>query len=163
MKTLEAGLTALPGAFREATRGALTVELALLAPVLAALLVGAIDFGSYIHQKMQLQNASRAGAQFAIQRDGNASDSAGIENAVRAASDLDAGTGAVVSATFCGCADGSESVVKATEGCDGTCSGGEFPALSIRVTVSNTFAPLFDYPGLPNPLPLQGQTSLQVP
>ena len=79
-------------AFRESRGGSITVELALLAPVMAFMLVGAIDFGSYVFSKMQLQNASRAGAQYAIQAGRNIEDTAAITAAVQAASDLEAGT-----------------------------------------------------------------------
>lgn len=152
----------LGSVFRKARRGAVTVELALLAPVLAFMLVGAIDFGNYIYQKMQLQNASRAGAQFAVQSSSDPFDSAAIDAVVRAASALDAGTSVTVGA-FCGCDDGTESTPTSLGACDGSCAGGDFPRLSVRVTVSNTFSTLFPYPGIPDTLTLQGQTSLQVP
>ena len=155
-------------AFRESRGGSITVELALLAPVMAFMLVGAIDFGSYVFGKMQLQNASRAGAQYAIQAGRNIEDTAAITAAVQAASDLEAGT-TITTQTFCGCADGGEVVVDPREGCTGTasstlkCSGeDEFPVLAIRVTVANTFTTLFPYPGIPSPLTLQGETVMQV-
>ena len=149
-------------AFRKSRRGNMTVELALLAPVMAFMLVGAIDFGSFIFGQMKLQNASRAGAQYAIQAAGNVDDTASITAAAQAATDLEAGT-TVLPVAFCGCADGSESAYDSSTGCDGSCAGGEFPALSIRVTVANTFTPLFAYPGLPDSLALTGVTVMQVP
>ena len=149
-------------AFRESRCGSMTVELALLTPVMAFMLVGAIDFGSYVFGKMQLQNASRAGAQYAIQAAGNVDDTTAIEAAVRAASGLETST-TVTAVAFCGCVDGAETTVDGTLGCNGTCSGGEFPALSIRVTVENTFTTLFSYPGIPDSLTLQGETVMQVP
>lgn len=151
----------LATAFRFCARGSVAVELALLAPVLAGMLIGIVDIGTYIHQKMQLQSAARAGAQYAIQSDGNAEDTAGISAAVTASADLDAGF-SITSVAFCGCADGTETTVSVT-GCGGTCAGGDNPALSVRVTVTNTFTPIFPYPGLPDSLDLQGQTSLRVP
>lgn len=153
----------LAAAFRRCARGSVAIELALLAPVLAALLIGSVDFGTYIYKKMQLQSASRAGAQFAIQSDGNAEDTAGINSAVLAsADDLEAGL-TITSTTYCSCADGTETTVSVTTGCGGTCAGGDAPALSVRVTVSNTFTPIFPYPGLPDSIDLQGETSLRVP
>lgn len=149
-------------AFRESRGGSMTIELALLAPIMAFMLVGAIDFGGYIFGKMQLQNASRAGAQYAIQAAGNIDDTAAITAAVQAASDLEAST-TITTEAFCGCADGGESAPDGTFGCDGDCAGGEFPALSIRVTVVNTFTTLFPYPFTPDTLTLQGQTVMQVP
>ncbi len=149
-------------AFRESRGGSVTIELALLAPIMAFMLVGAIDFGGYVFGKMQLQNASRAGAQYAIQAAGNIDDTAGITAAVQAATDLEAST-TITTQAFCGCADGGESAADNTLGCTGDCAGGEFPALSIRVTVENTFTTLFSYPGIPDTLDLTGQTVMQLP
>lgn len=153
----------LAAVFRDCARGSVAIELALLAPVLAAILLGSIDLGSYIYEKMQVQSASRAGAQYAIQSSGNSQDPVSIAVAVRASStDLATGT-TITTETFCGCSDGSETAVSGTTGCGGTCSGGEFPALSVRVTVTNTFTPIFPYPGIPDPVVLTGVTSLRVP
>ena len=156
-------LSRLAAAFRRCARGSVAIEIALLAPVLAALLLGSVDFGTFVFQKMQVQSASRAGAQFAIQSAGNADDTGGISNAaLTSSSNLEAGT-SVKSVSFCACADGSETAVSATTGCGGTCSGGDFPALTVRVTVSNTFTPIFPYPGIPDSILLEGETSLRVP
>lgn len=153
----------LVAAFRDCARASVAIELALLAPVLAAFLVGSVDFGSYIYGKMQLQSAARAGAQYAVQSGGNADDQAGIIAAALASSS-DLATGAsVISETFCSCVDGTESTVSATTGCGGTCAGGDSPALSVRVTVTNTFTPIFNYPGIPDSIAMKGVSSLRVP
>ena len=149
-------------AFRASRGGNVSVELALLMPIMAFMLVAAIDFGSYIYSKMQLQNASRAGAQYAIQTDEQFVDTAAILVAIQAATDLEAST-TIASELFCGCADGVEFAVDAVEGCTSDCDGGEFPALTIRVTLANTFSTLFSYPGIPDTLDLEGETVLQLP
>ena len=155
-------LSRLAAAFHICARGSVAIEIALLAPVLAALLLGSVDLGTFIFQKMQVQSASRAGAQFAIQSAGNADDAAGIANAALASSsNLDAGT-SVQSESFCACGK-DETPVSATTGCGGPCPDGGFPALSVRVTVSNTFTPIFPYPGIPDKILLQGQTAFRVP
>ena len=74
--------------FRSSRGGNVSIELALLTPIMAFMLVAAIDFGSYIYSKMQLQNASRAGAQYAIQTDEQFVDTAAILVAIQAAADL---------------------------------------------------------------------------
>ena len=153
---------ALWAAFRGSRGGAVTIELALLAPVMAFMLIGAIDYGNFIYQKMEVQNASRAGVQYAIQASANATDTSSIEAAVRAASDLPTST-TVISATFCGCADGTESDTDTIGSCSGACDGGEFPALSVRVTVSNTYSSMVDYPGIDDELTIIGVTVMQVP
>ena len=156
------GEKSLWAAFRASRRGAVTVELALLAPIMALMLIGAIDYGTFIFQKMEVQNASQAGVQYAIQATGNNEEATLIEAVVRAASDLPAGA-TVASENFCGCTDGSETATNASGGCPGDCAGGEFPALSIRVTVTNTYTSMFDYPGIDDTLTITGVTVMQVP
>lgn len=157
------GGAALLAAFRRSRLGSVAIELALLAPVLAGILIAVVDFGSYIYSSMQMQSASRAGAQYAIQSSGNSSDATAISDAVLASSsDLQSGI-SVASVTFCACADGSSTAVSATTGCSGTCAGGESPALTVQVTVSNTFTPMFSWPGIPDSLLIEGVTALRVP
>ncbi len=130
------------------TRGAAVIEFALLAPVLLLMVVGAIDFGTFIHQKMQLQSAARAGVQFAAQSNATISDTAGIVNAAANASELDF-TGVTTTTTqFCSCSDGVESAADTFGGCSGSCAGGELPGLYVRVNVTGQFTPLFPIRGI---------------
>lgn len=149
-------------AFFANRRGSVAIELALLAPILAFMLVGAVDFGSYIYAKMQLQNASRAGAQYATQAAENLDDTAAILVAIQAATELEGST-TITQEIFCGCVDGVEFAIDGSLGCTSDCAGGEFPALTIRITLSNTFTTLFPYPGFPDTLTLTGETILQLP
>ena len=55
-------LSRLAAAFRLCASGSVAIEIALLAPVLAALLLGSVDLGTFVFQKIQVQSASRAGA-----------------------------------------------------------------------------------------------------
>ena len=100
-------LSRLAAAFHIGARGSVASEIALLAPVLAALLLGSVDLGTFIFQKMQVQSASRAGAQFAIQSAGNADDTGGISTAaLTSSSNLEPRT-SLQSVRFYACADGS--------------------------------------------------------
>ncbi len=156
------------------TRGAAVIEFALLAPVLLLMVVAAIDFGTFIHQKMQLQSAARAGAQFAIQSDATVSDTAGILNAAQLASELDF-TGVTTTTTqFCACSDGVEFAVDTSGNCTADCALGENPGLYVRVNVTGDFAPLFPIKaisdlasssgsgGVTDLLTLEGEVSLRV-
>ena len=155
-------------------RGSTVIEFALLAPVLLLMVVGAIDIGTFINQKMQLQSAARAGAQFAIQSDDTISDTAGILNATQLASELDF-TGVTVETTqFCACSDGVEFAVDKSGSCIGGCALGETPGLYVRVNVTGNFTPLLPIAGISNLvsskgggvsdlLTLTGQMSLRVP
>ncbi len=156
------------------TRGAAVIEFALLAPVLLLMVVGAIDFGTFIHQKMQLQSAARAGVQFAAQSSTTLSDTAGIANAAQIASELDF-TGVTTTTTqFCSCSDGIESTPDADGNCTDTCAGGELPGLYVRVDLTGQFTPLFPIAaisdlasstgsgGVTDLLTLEGEASMRV-
>ncbi|WP_270936093.1 TadE family protein [Falsiroseomonas oryzae] len=69
-----------PGARRRGGWG--TVELALMTPLFAAVLVGMMDVGLAVEQHMRLQVAARAGAQVALR---NPTDNSAITAAARAA------------------------------------------------------------------------------
>ena len=132
------------------SRGAAVIEFALLVPVLLLMAIGAIDFGTFIYQKMQMQSAARAGAQYAVQSSATTSDTAGIANAVQIASELDF-TGVTITTTqFCACSDGVEFAVNTSGSCTGNCALGENPGRYVRVNVTGDFAPLFPIRGVLN-------------
>ncbi len=174
MNVRRSDLTRVGLAALKSARGAAVIEFALLAPVLLLMVVAAIDFGTFIHQKMQLQSAARAGAQFAIQSDASISDTAGILNAAQIASELDFTGVAIETTQFCACSDGIESTPDGNGSCGGTCAGGEFPGLYVRVNLAGQFTPLFPIAGISNLvsstgegvsglLTLEGEMSLRVP
>lgn len=174
MNVRRSDLTRVGVAALKSTRGAAVIEFALLAPVLLLMVVGAIDIGTFIYQKMQLQSAARAGAQYAIQSDANISDTDGILNAAQIASELDFTGVTPTTTTFCACSDGIESDPDGTGSCGGTCAGGEFPGLYVRVNLTGQFTPLFPIAGISNLvsstgegvsdlLTLEGEVSLRVP
>ncbi len=150
------GVRALSRSFVRCLRAAVAIELALLAPVLLLMLVGVIDFGGAIYERMQLTSAARAGVQFAIQSAANADDTAGILQAVQTAGSLDAANITITTTQFCGCADGSAAA------CGDTC-GGDAPAGTyVSVTVVEQFSTLFTYPGISNPITLQSEAVFRV-
>ncbi len=173
MNVRRSDLTRVGLAALKSARGSSVIEFALIAPVLLLMVVGAIDFGTFIYQKMQMQSAARAGAQYAIQSDATVSDTAGITFAAQFASELDF-TGVTVTPTqFCACSDGTESAVDAATGsCNGTCFGGEFPGLYVKVSLTGDFTPLFPIAGisnlagsggLPDVMTLNAEVSMRVP
>ncbi len=62
--------------------GAAAVEFALIAPVLGGLLLPMVDFGMGAYEKMRVENAAEAGAQYALANPSNYSASS-ITSAAR--------------------------------------------------------------------------------
>jgi Flp pilus assembly protein TadG len=110
--------------------GTASIELALLVPVLAAVLVGMFDWGLAIEQRIRLQTAARAGAQQALR---TPADTAAITAAVRAAApDFQALT---ISPSPIWCECGTTATA-----CTSACEGGL--ARFVRVSVSHPFSPI---------------------
>ena len=150
------GMRALCRSFVRCSRAAVAVELALLTPVLMLMLLGVIDFGGAIYERMQLTSAARAGVQYAGQSANNVNDTAGILQAVQTAGSLDAGDITITTTQFCGCADGSAAT------CGDTCGGGGSAGTYVSITVVEQYSTIFPYPGLGNPITLQGDATLRV-
>jgi Flp pilus assembly protein TadG len=144
------------------------LEVALLTPVLLALLLGAIEIGRYAYISILVGNAARAGAAYGAQNLVLSVDQAGIQTAA----DKDfqnngqsAGSLMVSSAVSCGC-DSNGTITEAVcfthdNSTAGTCASGHWVVM-VSVTASGNFAPIFNYPGIPNPLMVSNTATLRV-
>lgn len=138
------------------------MELGICMPLVALVLLGAIDFGRVWTLASAAASAARVGAQFGVQSPSHAADSYGIRNAVQeslsqstviASGSDDTGMTladfTIASNRYCQCSDGSEI------DCTNKCPGSVSPAVFVRVQVDTNFRTLFDYRGIPNNVPLQ--------
>jgi len=98
-------------------RGAIAVELGLVAPVLATLVLGMFEYYGATKHAMQLANAARAGAEYAMSYP---SDSAGIEQVVLGAGQLSSEGLTIAVNQVCECPNGI--AVSCTDTCSGNLS-----------------------------------------
>lgn len=125
--------------------GTATIELALLAPLFILLGLGVADLGRAMYASMVVDNAARAGAQFAL--DYRYTDAAGIQAA--AVQDTQTSTGTsllnpaftttnVTVTTSCPCPGGT---IPGTQACSPVpaCGGGNKPMAYVTVQTSYTF------------------------
>lgn len=145
--------------------GQTLLEVALVTPLLLALMIGIIEFGRYAYIGILVGNAARAGAAFGAQSPGTAGDTADI--AIAATNDFQSNGQAVsnltVNSSFaCGC-DSSGTVT--TEACNGTgagsCVSGHW-IITVTVEAKGTFNSLFSFPGIPSNLTLDRTCTLRV-
>ena len=155
---------------RDPERGGVLAEFAVVLPVALLLLLGAVDFGRVWALASASANAAHAGAQYGSQNAQLAADINGmrtvVTNDLAASSVLAAsndGENGITLADFvitperyCECADGSDIA------CDNKCGGGTNPMVFVRVRVDTTFETLFDYPGIPNVVPISRQAILRA-
>jgi Flp pilus assembly protein TadG len=137
------------------TAGAVSVEFALIAPVLITLILIAADFGVGMYEQQVIANAARAGAQYAALSTANAQDEGEIQTAVANAAQKDAADLETTSRVFCQCQDGTS--VTCTETCDG-----DPPEVYVRITVSFQHETLLSYPSLDNPMTLTGESEFRL-
>ncbi len=102
---------------------------------------------------MQVQNAAEAGAQYAMVNGYNSTpaSTAAIEGAVRAATHL---SGLTPSAPrqFCACPSVGGSGITEVNPCGLSCSGGGTAAQYITVGAQASYAMVFTWPGVANPM-----------
>jgi Flp pilus assembly protein TadG len=135
--------------------GAAAIELAIVAPMLAIVLVGVAELGFAIRERMQVQEAAAAGALYAAQHGWN---SAAISSAVTA-NDSEGGVTATPAPTeFCGCPSAS-GIAAAT--CGATCPDSILARTYVTVGASTNRVTIF--PGsLPLPTVLTASVTTRV-
>lgn len=136
-------------------RGVATLELALALPVLAFLLIAAIDYSLAIYTKFQLRAGAQAGAEYSAI---NGYDSAAIASTVNRTTSLANIT--VSSSKTCGCVSGS---VVVANSCSASCSNGAALGTYVNVTTQLTHHTLLPYPGIPNQYDLTAQSQVRIP
>jgi Flp pilus assembly protein TadG len=135
--------------------GASLVEFAIMAPVMIFLLIGLIEVGRYTYFAILAANAARAGVSYGAQNAITAFDNTGMQNAAL----QDAQNISNFTATpnhFC-----SSDGVTVSACPSGT---GPTPPLYyyVQVTTTGTFSSLFNYPGIPNHIPISGSAVMRV-
>jgi Flp pilus assembly protein TadG len=102
--------------------GGAIVEATIIVPILVAMGVYAADFGLLFYNKIEVQNAAQAGAQWAIaNRPYNSYNPTAIQAAGQSATSLSGVT--VTPSEFCGCSTDSSGNPVVTQLASGACTG----------------------------------------
>lgn len=113
--------------------GAAAVEFALILPVLLIVLIGLIDYGFAMFNKMELRSAARAGAQYAL---GDSTDTSSITQTVVDASNLGISSSDVT--LTCNCLDTSTEALSSTTCGATTCASSEPTLMTVSAAQSYT-------------------------
>jgi Flp pilus assembly protein TadG len=136
-------------ALRANRSGVAAAEFALIAPIVVTLLLGVYDIGNAIQQRLQLEQAVRAGAQYALSWPDNLSSLAGgvygIQGAIAAALPS---TNATVNASYCHSGgDGTPPTTSATSTTlcppPATCGSESTTETYVMLCASNTSTPYY--------------------
>ena len=134
--------------------GQALLETALTLPLLALLLVGAVELGRVAYASIAVSNAARAGAQYGAQNGGTAGDTTGIS--VAAANEAPNLTGLTTTSSYsCVCSDGTAS------DCSNAATDCPNSHIETIVVVKTQFAfnSLIHVPGIPAAFTLRGYAS----
>ena len=132
--------------FARSTRGASAIEFAIMAPVLIVGLLVVADVGLAVNDRMRLDQAARAGAEFAMN---SVDDAATIEDMVKASAtgaygddlnDVDSSKiPDVAAAMYCECPDAPGVAAS----CGNLCAGDVVPSAYWRIEASKDFNGVF--------------------
>ena len=139
-------------------RGSAAVEFGLAAPILVGLLVPVADLGIAYSQKILVDQAAQAGAQYAALHPWNSNSATEIANAVTSATTLP------IAATpaprqICGCPTGS-TITEVT--CGNICSNTETAGYYVVVNGQLPYTPVLPYSVLGNSVTLASQTTVRI-
>ncbi|HXQ51702.1 MAG TPA: TadE/TadG family type IV pilus assembly protein [Stellaceae bacterium] len=149
-------LLSFAGRLGASRSGAAAVELGLVAPMLVGILLPMVDLGMGAYNKMRVQNAAEAGAQYALEHGYNSSS---ITTAAQNSTSL--GTGVTVSPSqACNCINSG--VIGPSVTCGAACSDGSTAGTFVTVNTQSTYTLLISYPGLTNPMTLRGLAVVRV-
>ena len=151
-------------------RGAVLVELGMLLPVFAVLVVAVFDAGRAYYYSLEVANAARAGAQYGYESGGTMMDTTGITNAAKKdGADIGASGGSCSGSACwnsgypqstwgCMCSDGTgKSAFCATPP---SCSASSRQVNYVDVKTQATYTLLIPWPGIPSSVTLNGETLL---
>ena len=153
-----------PGRTRNEAGQAL-VETALVIPICAALLLGAVEVARIAYAGIEIANAARAGVAFAAQNKNDAAATAPPMNYIAMAAKQEAANVTNVTATsvqMCVCSDGSAPAVLCSKFVTTGCVAPNQIEDEVTVTVTGTINTLFKVPGIPSTLSLTNSATMWV-
>jgi Flp pilus assembly protein TadG len=139
--------------------GVSTLEFAVVVPVLCILVLGVLDFGMVLWEQMEVSNAARAGAEYAVTANSYSSSTA--STAVTSATGLSSitATPAPQGPSY-GCPDATRGILSASS--TATCPDGSAPGRYVVIYAQASYNTIFTWPGVPDPITLSAQAIARV-
>ncbi len=136
-----------------ANKGTSAIEFGFMGLILAALIVGVIDFGVGLWEDMQVANAAEAGAAFASVKGWNAT-AADIESVVTTTTGLSTITASPAPWIMsCGCPNANSTAITEVA-CGTTCTDNSEAGHYWVVSAEDSYSMFLPYPGIANPMTL---------
>jgi Flp pilus assembly protein TadG len=145
--------------------GQALVEAAVVLPLLLLMILGALETGSIAYNAIEVANAAEAGALYAAQSRANAANTTGItQAATNDASNVLSVT--AMASTSCACQTAAGTITAGPGSCTGTivtgCAISSSVVEWVNVVTTAKVTPMFQLPGLPATLTLNGNATMRV-
>jgi Flp pilus assembly protein TadG len=138
-------------------KGTAAIEFGMVGTMLALLALGLMDFGMGYWESIQVGNAARSGAQYAIFNGWNQS---GITTAVTGATSLGSISATPAPAQSCGCPSAGSGITTAT--CGSNCTGGGTAGTYVTVNAQASYTPIFPISGFTSAVTLTASTMVRI-
>lgn len=138
--------------------GVSAVEFGLIAPFLFILLMGSVEFGVFMNQRMKMENLARSVSEY-VRMGGvveDAMDDVIIASNLFGSDPSLSTTITMTTEEVCEC-DNATPVA-----CDDVCPAGEYKRHYLDVTLEKNYTPIVNYFGYLDNIPVTGHTSLQT-
>lgn len=159
--------------------GQAMLELAIVTPLLLLLSIGVIELGRFAYIGILVGNAARAGADYGAQSLAQSVDTVGIQTAAQndynnngprvcnpnGTPPVTTSCLTVTSSTACGCDNGGTTTAQTCTVANAnscTAVSKQVWVVTVSVTASGTFSPMFTYPGLPGAIAISRTSTLRV-
>jgi len=142
--------------FTQDEKGHTAVEFALLAPFLIYFLMGMIDYGMYVHQRMQLENLARAAAEYVVKGgdENNVMQDVVVLSGKIPQDEMDDVTSESEETCECGTGEATD--------CGTACPNGGYQRRFYSFSMSKSYNVMFSYPGIDDSLTMTGNARLQI-
>jgi len=140
----------------DGVRGASMIEFAIIAPMLIAATVCAVDLGMVSYRNLQVQDAAQTGAQYAALHGFNTSN---ISSAITNATSYAGISASPAPTQFCGCASTSGI---STIACGSQCPGAIAAGTYVTASAQATYTTILPYPVIQNSYALSAQSTVRI-
>lgn len=153
-------------------RGIVSVETAIVGSVISILALGVLDFSMAYSRKSEMTNAVRAGVQFALVRRPSIGPSADEQESIISLETIrqavidsagflesDPGVEDLSVTVFCHCPNGQPVFCVSEPGIPLPCTERQ---TFLEITFKNNYTPIFDYPLIPETIPLETTNSVRL-
>lgn len=151
--------TARLSSFWRERKATSAIELALILPVIAAMIVPLTDLGMAAFTKMEVQNAAQAGADYALKTGGF--NSTNISNAVTSATALSGVSASPAPTESCACVSGTTITNTTAPPCSTGCPSGN-EGVYVTVNAQASYTPLFPYPTIPSAVTFNATSTVRI-